>query len=91
MNIKFYRCAHCGKIIFLYDKNDIPTVCCGETMKELVPATSGAEKEMHMPVACKSNVIVDVSVGSTAHPMTVDHRIEWVYLETENGGQIRYI
>jgi superoxide reductase len=91
MNVRFYKCAHCGKIIFLYDKSEIPTVCCGEAMTELVPSTSGAQKELHLPVARRSSLIADVSVGGAAHPMTADHRIEWIYLETENGGQIRYL
>ena len=28
-----------------------------------------------------------VNVGSVDHPMVPEHFIEWVYLETENGGQ----
>lgn len=28
-----------------------------------------------------------VSVGSVPHPMIPEHSIQWVYLQTENGGQ----
>ncbi|MCQ2258376.1 MAG: hypothetical protein MJZ41_10360 [Bacteroidaceae bacterium] len=32
-----------------------------------------------------------VSIGSTPHPMSEKHRICFIYYETENGGQIRYL
>ena len=28
-----------------------------------------------------------VTVGEALHPMTEEHSIEWIYLETERGGQ----
>ncbi len=91
MHVRFFKCAHCGKITFLYDKGDIPTVCCGEAMAELVANTGGGGKDMHAPVVRKSGVIADVCVGGCAHPMAEDHRIEWVYLMTQKGGQIRFL
>jgi len=33
------------------------------------------------------NGIVKVSIGSVAHPMTEEHSILWVYLQTDRGGQ----
>ncbi len=89
--VRFFRCEHCGKIVYLKDKADIPTICCGEAMKELKANTTDAAMEKHIPVVTKSNLIVDVKVGSTKHPMTEDHYIEWIYLETEKGSQIKYL
>jgi len=34
---------------------------------------------------------VKVDVGSVAHPMTKEHLIEWVVLETEKGYQVKYL
>ena len=31
--------------------------------------------------------VVEVTVGSVAHPMTEEHLIEWVSLQTEQGNQ----
>ena len=30
-------------------------------------------------------------VGSVIHPMTVEHHIGWLWLETEKGGQFWYL
>ena len=34
--MKFYKCEKCGKIIAIVQATAVPTVCCGEGMKELV-------------------------------------------------------
>ena len=31
--------------------------------------------------------VINVNVGSVDHPMIPEHFIEWVYVQTENGGQ----
>jgi len=84
---KFYICRHCGNIIGLIKDSGVPVVCCGEKMAQLVPNTVEASAEKHLPVVTSSGDIVKVSVGSVAHPMTAEHSIQWVYLETEHGGQ----
>lgn len=56
-------------------------------MTELVPNTVDAAREKHLPVVTTDNNHVRVQVGSVAHPMEEKHYIEWVYLETEKGGQ----
>jgi superoxide reductase len=63
-----------------------PLSCCGEAMKEVVPNTVEASREKHLPVLAYTGDAIDVSVGQTEHPMAEEHRIEFVYVETENGG-----
>lgn len=87
MTYKFYKCKHCGKIIGMVKAVDVPTICCGEPMEALIPNTVEAAKEKHIPVVKVSGDTVTVDVGSVAHPMTAEHMIEWVFVETENGGQ----
>lgn len=84
---KFYICRHCGNIIGLIHGSGVPVVCCGEEMEQLVPNTVEASAEKHLPVAAADGGVVRVAIGSAAHPMTAEHSIQWVYLETENGGQ----
>lgn len=87
---KFYYCKHCGNIIGVIHASGVIPVCCGEKMTPLVANTVDAAHEKHLPVVhveekeCGSKV--SVSVGSTAHPMTKEHLIEWVYVETSRGG-----
>lgn len=56
-------------------------------MKELIPNTTDAAKEKHVPVAALSGSTVTVKVGSAVHPMTEEHWIMFLVLETENGFQ----
>lgn len=84
---KFYICRHCGNIIGLINDSGVPVVCCGEKMEQLVPNTVEASQEKHIPVATVSADMVKVAIGSAPHPMTEEHSIQWVYLQTENGGQ----
>jgi superoxide reductase len=87
MAMKFYRCRHCGNIIAFAHSSGVPVVCCGEKMEELVPGTTDASVEKHVPVIAVSGNTVTVSVGSAAHPMLEAHYIEWIALETHHGNQ----
>lgn len=84
---KFYICKHCGNIIGLINNAGVPLVCCGEKMTELVPNTTDAAAEKHVPVIKTEGSKVTVEIGSVAHPMTEQHYIAWVYIQTEKGGQ----
>ena len=91
MNKKFYICRHCGNLVTLMNDAGVPLVCCGEKMHELVPNTVEASGEKHVPVVKVENNVVKVSVGAVDHPMLDEHFIEWVYVETEKGGQYKYL
>ena len=69
----------------------VPLVCCGEKMKALVPNTVEASGKKHLPVAELSGSRLTVTVGAVEHPMADVHYIQWIFVETENGGQIRYL
>ena len=58
---------------------------------ELIAGSTDAAQEKHVPVVTKKCKTVKVDVGSVAHPMTEEHLIEWVALETEQGYQIKYL
>jgi len=84
---KFFICKHCGNIVELINNAKVPIVCCGEEMKELVPNTVEASVEKHLPVIKIDGNKVTVEIGSLEHPMTEEHHIEWVYIQTDKGGQ----
>ncbi len=84
---KFYVCKHCGNIVGLINNAGVPLVCCGEEMEELVPNTTDGAVEKHVPVVKVNGNIVTVTIGSVPHPMIEAHYIEWIYLQTEKGGQ----
>ncbi len=86
-NPKFFICKHCGNIIGMIHSSGIQVVCCGEPMTELVANTSDGAYEKHVPVIEVNENKVTVSIGSAAHPMTAEHHIAWVYLQSTAGGQ----
>lgn len=88
MDVKFYRCAHCGNIAVKPFDKGVPLVCCGEKMEELTANTTDGATEKHVPVVTVSGNAVHVEVGSVAHPMTEEHLIAFICLVTEKGYQI---
>lgn len=84
---KFFICRHCGNLIGFIHSSGVSIVCCGENMRQLVANTVDASTEKHVPVVTESGNRVDVVVGDVEHPMIPEHYIQWIYLETKNGGQ----
>ena len=89
MEQKFYICTHCGNIIAFVKNTGVPVVCCGEKMKEIVPCSTDAATEKHIPVYRIENGKVYVKIGEVPHPMTEEHYIQWVSLQTKDGNQRR--
>ena len=87
MEVKFYRCKVCGKIIAIVQDTGVPTICCGERMEQIIPGTTDAAVEKHVPVITVNGNIVEVKVGSVEHPMQPEHFIEWIALSTKQGNQ----
>lgn len=83
----FFLCKHCGNLVGMIHASGVPIICCGEPMAKLVPNTTEASTEKHLPVISVNGDTVKVAVGSVAHPMLPEHYIQWIYLQTENGGQ----
>ena len=87
MEMKFYKCNICGQIIAIVEETGVPVICCGEEMQEIIPGTTDASLEKHVPVCSVENGVVTVTVGSVPHPMTEDHYIQWIGLQTRQGNQ----
>lgn len=83
---KFFICNHCGNLVEIVHDARVPVICCGQKMTELVPNTVEASGEKHLPIVIWEADGLRVNVGSVEHPMAAEHSIEWIYVETENGG-----
>ncbi len=86
-NTKFYICEHCKNIVEIIHSAGVPIKCCGQNMTELIPGAIDAAQEKHVPVVAVEGNLVKVSVGEVTHPMTDEHHIAWIYLQTDKGGQ----
>ena len=83
--LKVYQCENCKKVILSNEELKL------DGWKELIPGSVDAAQEKHVPIVNKKCKTVMVDVGSVAHPMTEEHLIEWVALETEKGYQVQYL
>lgn len=87
MSEKFYLCKHCGNLVGMIKSSGVPIICCGEKMQALVPNTVDASGEKHLPVVSLADDVLTVKVGAVNHPMSEEHFIEWIYVETDKGGK----
>ncbi len=84
---KFYKCEICGQMVGKIKETASPIICCGKPMVMLEANTVEASFEKHIPDVTIEDGMVKVCVGSVEHPMAEEHFIEWIYLETDKGGQ----
>ena len=89
MEMKFFKCKKCGKVVALIKASACGTFCCDEEMYELVAGTTDAAVEKHVPVVTTHDNIVEINVGSVAHPMEDKHYIEWIALQSDQGIHIK--
>jgi superoxide reductase len=87
MKPKFYICRHCGNLVGMIHDAGVPMMCCGQKMEALVPNTTEAAGEKHLPVVKVDGSKITINVGEVDHPMQEEHYIEWIYVQTENGGR----
>lgn len=88
---KFFMCSICGNLIEMVESKGPKVVCCGKPMNELVANTTEASVEKHIPVVNVDGNKVNVQVGSTLHPKTQEHHINWIYLVTTEGVQRKHL
>ena len=81
--MKFFQCPDCGKILIPDRSEDFEP----KKLTELVPNTTDAAGEKHVPVIRVNGNLVKVEVGAVAHPMLDAHYITFIVLETSQGYQ----
>lgn len=89
--MKFYVCRHCGNVVTRLTSSGVPTLCCGEEMQVLEAGVVDAAVEKHVPAVSVDGNTVRVNVGAVTHPMTEEHFIQWVALETQQDAQVHWL
>lgn len=76
-------------ILYLVSGKKEELQCClKEGYTVLDGSTAEGAGEKHLPVIERRGNKVIVKVGSIYHPMTEEHSIGWIFLETKLGGQL---
>ena len=78
--LEIYKCEKCGNIVEVLFVGGGELVCCGQPMTLLEEQTADSSTEKHVPLIEKIDGGYKVTVGSTIHPMTDEHHIEWIEL-----------
>lgn len=91
MEQKFYVCNVCGNLIIKLNDSGLTPVCCGRDMVELEAAVTDGDIEKHVPVYSYAGNTVTVKVGATPHPMTPEHYIRWIFVNTDKGNHVYYL
>ena len=78
-------------IVEVLASNGCEITCDNKPMKELVPNSTNAAQEKHVPQVSVNGNIVKVDVGSVKHPMEDEHSITWVHIVTNQGTQRKYL
>lgn len=89
--MKIYRCKKCGNIIVTIKEKGGMLSCCDAGMVELKANSVDAALEKHVPVISEENSTVTVTCGEVIHPMTEEHYIEFMVIETNKGYSIKYL
>ena len=89
--MKFYQCEHCSNVAVKLTDSGVPMVCCGAPMTEVIPDTRDAAVEKHVPILHQNGMDILIEVGQISHPMSPEHRILWIVLETNLGFHVHYL
>lgn len=82
---QIYRCAVCGNVVEVVRSGAGTLVCCGQEMILESVHSQDEGQEKHLPVIEKNGSQVTVKIGSIPHPMTPEHFLEWVEIQTSAG------
>lgn len=87
----FYICPICGNIAVKLEDAGVPLMCCGELMEVMPMNSADASAEKHKPVLERIGDTVKVKLGAAEHPMTQEHAIRWVWLDSGGDGQFKQL
>ena len=86
---EIYVCEICGNTVATIYGSAGTLVCCNQNMNKLEEQEAEMKTEKHVPMIEVDGNKVTVTVGSTIHPMTDEHWIEWIEILTDDGKSYR--
>ena len=88
---EIYKCEKCGNIVAMVHGGPGQLICCAEPMIKMDEQTADWTTEKHVPVIKRDGNLITITVGSTLHPMTDEHYIEWIELVAGDRRQRKYL
>ena len=87
----FYQNGEKDIVVNVIEGSAQEITCNGSRMTKIEPNTSEGAQEKHLPVVEQQGNEVTVKVGDIFHPMQEDHSIQWVYLQSQKGCQMKFL
>ena len=88
---QIYKCELCGNTVGMIFAGGGELVCCGQPMSVQEEKTADQGMEKHVPVVEESAGTMTIKVGSTEHPMTDDHYIQWIDTIADDAEARKYL
>lgn len=78
--LELYKCAICGNVVEVVLAGEGELVCCGQPMNLFEEQSTQDEMllEKHVPVIKMQEDNIEIRIGSTQHPMTEEHYIQFI-------------
>lgn len=87
----YFVCETCGNMVEALKESGVAMMCCGKPMTKLEPCSTDGAFDKHVPSVSVDGCKVNVVIGEVEHPMTEEHHIEWISIETKKGSQRKYL
>lgn len=84
MDIQFMQHADCKTVYLKMGQEDMN--CPDGSMAQITANTQDAAVEKHVPALSYVDGQLHVQIGSVEHPMLPEHHIEWIFVQTRDGG-----
>lgn len=92
MGSRYYHCKVCGNVLAAVLPSGVTPFCCDCKMDSLAENSIEGKGEWHVPVVERVNdCTIRVKIGKEPHPMTKEHHICFIVVETARGATIRYL
>lgn len=82
--LELYKCELCDNLIEVVLPGVGELVCCGQPMTLVQAGTVDASKEKHVPFFIKKDEELEIRIGSSPHPMTEEHYIQFIEAISED-------
>ncbi len=89
---QIYKCFICGNVVEVLHAGIGELVCCNKPMVLMDEKDKDEGTEKHLPVieelpanVCNDKDGFKIKIGEVEHPMTEDHYIEWIEINTVDG------
>lgn len=87
MKVQFLKSLTSNEIKIIHSNTEVDI----DGFVKLVANTVDKGGEKHLPIFKIDDSKIEVTVGEILHPMEESHFINFIYIETTNGGHIKFL